>query len=86
MGYTVLRFTNEEVIANIDKVVEKIKDTLLKLEDRNSEEEAAVKVPPLEGFREVTISIFTTRVDTLFGATFLVIVAVEVKQLTDFHF
>ncbi len=72
-GFTVLRFSNEEVIAATDKVIEKIKDTLKKLGDRTIEEDAAVKVPPSEGFREVEV--FTTRPDTIFGATFMVIAA-----------
>jgi leucyl-tRNA synthetase len=85
-GLRVIRFTNEEVIADTENIINKILTILSQLADRNSggdsiddaineqvDEHSAVQVPPAEGFREVSIQVFTTRVDTLFGATFLVI-------------
>ncbi|MBL0308516.1 MAG: leucine--tRNA ligase [Bacteroidetes bacterium] len=38
----------------------------------NRDKKMAAKVPPSEGFRE-TLTVFTTRPDTIFGATFMVI-------------
>ncbi|MDY7394804.1 class I tRNA ligase family protein [Aureibaculum sp. 2210JD6-5] len=55
-GFKLLRFTNEEVLNNIDNVLLKIKLEL------NS--------PPSEGLGEV-ISVFTTRPDTIFGVSFM---------------
>lgn len=62
-GYKVLRFTNEEVLGNIDVVLEKIKKSLLALQ---------APLSSGEGLGE-RISVFTTRPDTIFGATFMVL-------------
>ena len=62
-GYKVIRFTNEEVLNNIEFVLEKIKENL------------STQQTPLssgEGLGE-RISVFTTRPDTIFGATFMVL-------------
>jgi leucyl-tRNA synthetase len=62
-GYTVIRFTNDEVLNDIDEVVYKI--------------ETALNSPSLGGGRgEVNsqaqeISVFTTRPDTIFGVSFM---------------
>lgn len=62
-GYTVLRFTNEEVLNNIDAILEQIRTKLNSLSSG-------------EGWGEVqqseeTIAVFTTRPDTIFGASFM---------------
>ncbi len=57
LGFKVIRFTNEEVIGNLDSVLEEIKKEL-----------ANYQVPPL-GARG--IDVFTTRPDTIFGVSFM---------------
>ena len=64
LGFTVIRFSNKEVFENIDKVVLSIKNYLDKKETTPS--------PQGEGWGEA-IEVFTTRPDTLFGATFMVL-------------
>ena len=61
-GYTVLRFTNDEVLKDTQRVVSKIEDMLKVLpfgEDLGGEESSPV------------IEVFTTRPDTIFGVSFM---------------
>jgi len=60
-GYKVIRFTNEQIIADIDSVVEKI-DQVLKAPS-----------PSERAGGEVGIKVFTTRPDTIFGVDFMVL-------------
>ncbi len=75
-GFNVIRFTNEEVINETTKVIKNIKDALDSQPDRviskDSSEELKSSLSFGEGRGEV-IEVFTTRVDTIFGVTFLVI-------------
>jgi leucyl-tRNA synthetase len=66
-GFDVIRFTNDEVIRNPQIVVQKVKEKLDNQSDR--------KVLSFgEDLGEASfIEVFTTRVDTIFGVTFLVI-------------
>lgn len=59
-GYSIIRFSNEEVLNNINVVIDKIKDSL-----RSS---------PLPG-RGVggEVTVYTTRPDTIFGVDFIVV-------------
>ncbi|WP_339846491.1 leucine--tRNA ligase [uncultured Dokdonia sp.] len=57
LGYTVLRFRNEEVLANLEEVLETITAEL------NN------KIVPPSGARG--IDVFTTRPDTIFGVSFM---------------
>ena len=58
-GFKVLRFSNEEVLNNIQAVKSKIRETLDSL-------------PPGEGWGgDFSIKVFTTRPDTIFGASFM---------------
>ncbi|MCK5401729.1 MAG: DUF559 domain-containing protein, partial [Flavobacteriaceae bacterium] len=59
-GYKVIRFTNEEVLENIEVVVSKIKE---ELNER--------KVLPTGKDLGWDIEVFTTRPDTIFGASFM---------------
>ncbi|CAM3317771.1 leucine--tRNA ligase [Aequorivita lipolytica] len=76
-GFKILRFTNNEVINNLQKVVSKIESTLKVLptgEDLGGdflEHLEQVSIPPL-GARG-TIPVFTTRPDTIFGVSFMVL-------------
>lgn len=72
-GYKVIRFTNEEVIGNLDEVLKSIS---AELNERPSSKEnisttdtSLVSAPsPLE---RAGVRIFTTRPDTIFGVTFM---------------
>ncbi|HEX8577612.1 MAG TPA: class I tRNA ligase family protein [Flavobacterium sp.] len=66
-GYYILRFTNKEVISNIDTVLSKIKQELDTRKDYK-ESDAATSPSPLE---RAGVRIFTTRPDTIFGVTFM---------------
>jgi leucyl-tRNA synthetase len=65
-GYKVIRFKNEEVIGNIDKVLSQIK---LELNNRPSLAES--KVLPSGKDLGWEIPVFTTRPDTIFGVSFM---------------
>jgi leucyl-tRNA synthetase len=59
-GYKVIRFTNEEVLEDIDVVVSKIQKEL-----------DVLKVLPIGKDLGWEINVFTTRPDTIFGASFM---------------
>jgi leucyl-tRNA synthetase len=99
-GFTVIRFTNEEVYNNIQKVLKNIQAKVTELKERETSPlyrrgaggEDALATSPLltvPSFAEEraggeVISVFTTRPDTIFGATFMVIAPEHelVKSLT----
>ena len=71
-GYKVIRFTNEEVIGNIDDVLFKIKEELQSqpfFEEKGANENK--EVLPLGKDLGWDISVFTTRPDTIFGVSFM---------------
>lgn len=77
LGYTVMRFSNEEVIGDTEGVIKKINEVL------NSS--AATEASPSGGGSEgASFTIFTTRADTIFGVTFMVLAPESelVQQLT----
>jgi leucyl-tRNA synthetase len=97
-GFTVIRFTNDEILKDISNVLKKIEAKATTLNERGpspllrrgagGEElnvEAAVYPLSLEdGLDLRSLSVFTTRPDTIFGATFMVIAPEHelIKSLT----
>ncbi|MGM5469374.1 leucine--tRNA ligase [Flavobacteriaceae bacterium LMO-SS05] len=79
-GFKVIRFTNEEVLGNIDSVISRIQKELRDreayfLETNESpslEDDLGIDESPSlgEGFR-MGIDVFTTRPDTIFGVSFM---------------
>ncbi len=69
-GFDVIRFTNEEVINETTKVVLEIKE---KLTQRVSASGQSAPSPSERAGGEANISVFTTRVDTIYGVSFLVL-------------
>ena len=69
-GYEVIRFTNDEVITNVDSVVEKIKK---QLQVSAGSEVRNTSLSFGEGRGEVSLTVFTTRPDTIFGVDFMVL-------------
>lgn len=78
-GYTMLRFTNVEVLTNISSVIESIQQTL-------KQQEVSSSPSPLERELEgeVTLRVYTTRPDTIFGVDFMVVAPEHelVEQIT----
>ncbi|MBS1624719.1 MAG: leucine--tRNA ligase [Bacteroidetes bacterium] len=74
-GFKVIRFTNEEVISNIDSVIASIQKQLDTLPDRGEvqDENEDVLAPSPSERAGGEVAVFTTRPDTIFGATFMVI-------------
>lgn len=74
-GFKVIRFTNEEVISNIDSVIASIQKQLDTLPDRGETQDEIedVLAPSPSERAGGEVAVFTTRPDTIFGATFMVI-------------
>lgn len=68
-GFKVIRFSNEEVLNSIEKVLEKIKIELDSSADRKVE--ALTPLSSGEGSGERHIEVFTTRPDTIFGVSYV---------------
>ena len=84
LGFTVIRFSNEQVLNNIKLVLQEISNQIKGLSDRNpllvspsdatsDFDEDSETLYFGEGLGEDVLKVFTTRPDTIFGATFLVI-------------
>ncbi|ATA89239.1 leucine--tRNA ligase [Capnocytophaga stomatis] len=69
LGFEVIRFTNEEVIADLENVLQKIQEKLALKVDVREEISVSASVCPPSGERG--IEVFTTRPDTIFGVTYL---------------
>ncbi len=68
--YKVIRFTNEEVLNNIQSVLSKIKEEL-SLQNSFKTNDAQAPLSAGEGLGVRYIDVFTTRPDTIFGVTFM---------------
>ncbi|KQR68198.1 leucine--tRNA ligase [Pedobacter sp. Leaf176] len=74
LGFDVIRFSNDEVLSNSGDVFNKIKTELDKRSDKAVDKLGDSN--PLsfgEGRGEAFIEVFTTRVDTIFGVSYLVL-------------
>ncbi|MDR0872125.1 MAG: leucine--tRNA ligase [Prevotellaceae bacterium] len=69
-GFEVIRFTNEEIFDNVQNVALKIKDYLDKVPSKRT---ATTPLSCGEGSGERSFVVFTTRPDTIFGVTFMVL-------------
>ncbi|GIJ93706.1 hypothetical protein CAPN001_13990 [Capnocytophaga stomatis] len=69
LGFEVIRFSNEEVISDIDNVLQKIQEKLALKVDIREEISASASVCPPSGERG--IQVFTTRPDTIFGVSYI---------------
>jgi len=68
--YKVIRFTNEEVLNDINSVLSKIKEEL-SLRNSYKDKEDLAPLSSGEGLGVRFIDVFTTRPDTIFGVTFM---------------
>jgi len=74
LGFDVIRFSNEEVQSNINLVAEKISSELNKRPDiATAKIGNSASLSLGEGRGEAYIEVFTTRVDTIFGVSFIVL-------------
>jgi len=74
LGFDVIRFSNEEVLNNIDSIVNKIKSELdSRLDRQGTKLSDSSSLSFGEGQGEAYIEVFTTRVDTIFGVSYLVL-------------
>ncbi|MFB0924642.1 MAG: DUF559 domain-containing protein, partial [Vicingaceae bacterium] len=69
LGYQVIRFENEEVLVDIDKVANKIVSTLAERPSIKESQEVLTQGKDL-GWE---IEVFTTRPDTIYGVSFMVL-------------
>ncbi|MDD3787324.1 MAG: class I tRNA ligase family protein [Petrimonas sp.] len=84
-GFSVLRFTNQEVLTDVQLVANKIKNFLDLLSSAREKTSQSAPLSRGEGQGERSgFDIFTTRADTIFGVTFMVLAPESelVEQLT----
>ena len=77
VGFKVIRFSNDDVLHDADRVLNEIKGNLNLRTDENKEAQEASAyqkaLSPTGRVGEGLIKIFTTRADTIFGVTFMVL-------------
>ena len=77
VGFKVIRFSNDDVLHDADRVLNEIKGNLNLRTDENKEAQEASAyqkaLSPVGRVGEGLIKIFTTRADTIFGVTFMVL-------------
>jgi leucyl-tRNA synthetase len=72
MGYKTIRFTNGEVLGNLEGVLRKIKETADEIKEHKAKSGFADGgSSPFEG--EAGVRVYTTRPDTIFGVDFMVL-------------
>ncbi len=72
LGFTTLRYTNKEVLHNMENVLSQIKQTADNLKTKSIQKlPAANGSSPLQG--EEGVRVYTTRPDTIFGVDFMVL-------------
>jgi leucyl-tRNA synthetase len=83
-GFTELRFTNEEIRNDIEKVVGEIVQRLKSLPSVPKKSEGSKAFPPEEGLDGAQLWVYTTRPDTIFGVDFMVLAPEHelVKEIT----
>ncbi len=75
LGFRVIRFTNDQVIASIDSVLNEIKKHFKSPSAGGAQSTQHNTSPSMGGGRgeAVMVSVFTTRPDTIFGVDFMVV-------------
>ncbi len=74
LGFKVVRFTNDQVIADIDSVIEEIKKNLTPPSEGEADAQSTQhNTSPSFGGGWGEVSVFTTRPDTIFGVDFIVL-------------
>jgi leucyl-tRNA synthetase len=72
-GYSIVRFTDKEILKNVDAVIAKINTALQFPIAPKVTTKPVVKVAPINEESGDTIEVFTTRPDTIFGVSFMTI-------------
>jgi len=75
-GFDVIRFTNSEILEDVDVVAKKIKKHLDSIPSKRNKLKNCASATPLpcgEGLGERSFVVFTTRADTIYGVTFMVL-------------
>jgi leucyl-tRNA synthetase len=83
IGFTTLRFTNDDVLKNTEGIIKTIKDTCDEIKITNAQKRyIAGGSSPLQG--EAGVRVYTTRPDTIFGVDFMVLAPEHdlVEQIT----
>jgi leucyl-tRNA synthetase len=76
IGFTVLRFSNQEVLSNTTGVIEKIKAAINSSETHHNKKDTGTNEfshPSPPGEQGPGVRVYTTRPDTIFGVDFLVL-------------
>jgi leucyl-tRNA synthetase len=74
LGFSLIRFSNDEVINELEKVIEKIKDEIeSQKQNKNSKGGSPLLREEKGPGDEAMLKVYTTRPDTIFGVDFMVI-------------
>ena len=83
-GYSIVRFTDKEILKNVDVVLAKINSALQFPIAPKTTKKSTTKVAPINQESGDSISVFTTRPDTIFGVSFMTLAPEHelVKKIT----